>query len=149
MHNKMNSSVSSPFLFWVATREFAFEAPIRFLLDSMTPDFSLRCSSTSKHSLGISNWCPSDSYNSPKLNSSHFPMTSHASSGVNGRRSLSYLNLNADIFHSSVFSPPKDDSLPPVSPLPHWPFTILWKSPPDSPAWILNNLSSALPKRPF
>ena len=107
-------------------REFAFELLTGFLLDIMIPDFFLRLCFISKHSLGISSWHSTDTFNSTEVNLSRFPVTDFPSSGVNSHSSPSHLSPNTGIFHNSVFFSPQ------INFFPHLPFTILYKWPLDS-----------------
>lgn len=89
------------FFFRVATTDFAFEALLRLMLDSIIPDFLLRCWSVLKPSLNMSSWCPWPPSNATKL--INFPITCSSSSGVDGHNSLSHLSQNIDISHNSFF----------------------------------------------
>ena len=80
---------------------------LAFCWTSWSQTFFLRLCFISKHSLGISSWHPTDTFNLTKVNPSHFPMTDSSSSGVNGHSSPSHLSPNTGIFHNSVFFFPK------------------------------------------
>ena len=99
--------------------------------------FFLRLCFISKHSLGISSWHPTDTFNSTKVNSSRFPMTDSSSSGANGHSSPSHLCPNTGIFHNSVFSPHKLTLFLQFAFFPHLLFIILYKWPLDSLVWTL------------